>query len=111
MICSRCKHDKDISNFWKKTGSKTGYNTWCKECCRDSARVSNKTPKDKLISKIRSATITENKLLKKENKKICIKCKEIFELKNPNNIRCPKCESIRGKEYRLKIKEANNDKL
>lgn len=99
--CSKCGKT-DISKFWKKSNSKTGYNNWCKECCKVSARVSNKTNRDIIKGVIRNSIAVENKILKVENKKICCKCKEIFTFKKENEIRCKKCESEKFKLYRSK---------
>lgn len=99
--CIKCG-ETDVSKFWKKTNSKTGYNTWCKECCKVSARVSSKTNKDIIKGVIRNSIVVENAILKKENKKICCKCKEIFTFKKENEPRCKKCESEKFKLYRSK---------
>ncbi len=99
MYCSKCKENKDIKYFWKKSSTKTGYNNWCKECCKISARVSNKTPKQLLEASLKNATVLENKILKKDGKKICSTCKEIFEFKKATETRCKKCESIKYKKY------------
>lgn len=99
--CSKCG-ETDISKFWKKSNSKTGYNTWCKDCCKASARVSNKTNKDIIKGVIRNSIVVENKILKVENKKICCKCKEIFTFKKESEIRCKKCETEKFKLYRSK---------
>ena len=99
--CSKCG-ENDIAKFWKKTNSKTGYNSWCKECCKLSARTSNKTNKDVIKGVIRNSILIENKLLKKDNKKICCKCKEIFTFKKESELRCKKCESEKFKLYRSK---------
>lgn len=99
--CSKCG-ETDITKFWKRTKSKTGYNTWCKECCKINARVSNKTNKDIIKGVIRNSILVENKILKAENKKICCKCKEIFTFKKHSECRCKKCESEKFKLYRAK---------
>ena len=99
--CSKCG-ETDITKFWKKSNSKTGYSSWCKECCRVSARVSNKTNKDIIKGVIRNSIVVENKILKAENKKICCKCKEIFTFKKESEIRCKKCEAEKFKLYRSK---------
>jgi len=99
--CSKCG-ETDITKFWKRTKSKTGYNSWCKECCKISARVSNKTNKDIIKGVIRNSILIENKILKAENKKICCKCKEIFTFKKNSECRCKKCESEKFKLYRIK---------
>lgn len=99
--CSKCG-EIDISKFWRKSNSKTGYNSWCKECCKVSARVSSKTNKDIIKGVIRNSIVVENKILKVENKKICCKCKEIFTFKKESETRCKKCESEKFKLYRSK---------
>lgn len=104
MICSRCKQDKDISQFWKKTNSKTGYNSWCKNCCRESARISNKTNKDLLKGQLRNIATVQNKLLKQDNKRVC-SCGVIFEVNAKSSIRCKECEKEKGKRDREKHKE------
>lgn len=101
MKCSKCKEEKDVSQFWKRTKSKTGYNHWCKSCCRVSARVSNKSTIDKLEAQIRNATVVENKILKKDNKRLC-SCGETFVMTTPSKIRCKSCESLKNAEYRSK---------
>lgn len=106
MLCSKCKQDKDISSFWKKTNSSTGYNAWCKQCCRESNRISGKTNKDIINGIIRESIKVENKILINDNKKICSSCKNIFEISNHTDSRCSDCNSIKNKLYR----ENNLDK-
>lgn len=101
--CSKCG-ETDLSQFWKRARSKTGLNNWCKKCHRESARESNKTLSQKIRGAIRNSVAIENKILAMDNKKICCKCKEVFEFKK-NEIRCKKCESQRCKEYREKNRE------
>lgn len=103
-ICSKCG-ETDITQFWKRTKSKTGYETWCKSCNRESARKSNKTNEDLLKGAIRNTVVLENKILKKENKRICCKCKEIFTMNKGTEIRCKACEKEKGKKDRAKHQE------
>jgi len=35
-ICSKCKQEKSIENFYKNTGTKNFYRSWCKQCYSDS---------------------------------------------------------------------------
>ena len=122
MYCSRCKADKGVADFWKKTNSKTGYNNWCKQCCRDSQRVSIKSNINIIEGQLRNISIVENKILEKDNKRMCSTCKNYFVKNTNKSTRCNSCERIRGKEQRAKHKardkarrkkyyEANKERL
>ena len=62
-----------------------------------------------LERQIKSSIILENKLLKRENKKLCSGCKEIFLIDDLANggFTCKKCNAEQNKVYRGK----NNEKL
>ena len=32
-VCTKCKTKKSVSKFYRLKSHKTGYNSWCKECC------------------------------------------------------------------------------
>jgi uncharacterized protein YnzC (UPF0291/DUF896 family) len=33
-ICSKCKLEKNISEFWKEKKKKDGLQIYCKDCCK-----------------------------------------------------------------------------
>jgi hypothetical protein len=41
-ICTRCEEHKDFIFFSRDRTNKTGYDQWCKECCKDY-RAAKKT--------------------------------------------------------------------
>ena len=62
-----------------------------------------------LEKQIRSSVILENKLLKRENKRLCTKCKKIFLIDDLfNGVICKECDEEKTKEYREKNKEKVN---
>lgn len=42
-VCSKCKQEKPLSEFWKHKQCKGGYNTHCKKCVRKYQREYYKT--------------------------------------------------------------------
>lgn len=41
--CSKCKEEKNVTEFWKKNSSKSGYNSSCKKC--NYVKIKNKSCK------------------------------------------------------------------
>jgi hypothetical protein len=39
-ICSKCKEDKDVSKFGKKSDAKDGYQSYCKDCVNKAKKIS-----------------------------------------------------------------------
>lgn len=40
--CTKCKNDKDYSEFAKRSAARDGYASWCKLCFAENARVKYK---------------------------------------------------------------------
>lgn len=47
-ICSKCKIEKSITEFRKRTGRKSGYASWCKECSDKSIKLWRENNKEKV---------------------------------------------------------------
>ena len=37
--CTRCKQTKPKTEFYRQSKAKEGYNSWCKQCCREYERI------------------------------------------------------------------------
>lgn len=37
-VCSKCGEEKPVTEFSSSAPNKDGYNSWCKQCCRDSSK-------------------------------------------------------------------------
>lgn len=44
-LCERCKEDKELSHFSKRSNSPDGRQSWCKECLREYHRAKKRTLK------------------------------------------------------------------
>lgn len=109
--CTMCKIEKPFEAFYKNKAKKDGYKSECKECEKERYRELKKNPLMQLEKQIRSSIILENKLLAREGKKLCTKCKDIFLIDNLKDGayggRCKKCE----REYSIERREKNKDKI
>ena len=105
-ICSKCKIEKTLDDFHRNKGSTDGYQYNCIECNKLRSLELKKNPLMQLERQIRSSVRLENKLLKRENKKICCSCKEIFLIDDlVCGVVCKECDGERVKKYREKNKE------
>lgn len=69
--CTKCKHNKDLSNFYKCKAQKDGLNFWCKECMKQHfmENKSKKSDYDKKRYKENEEMLKANvKEWKSENK-------------------------------------------
>jgi hypothetical protein len=46
-VCSKCKVEKDKTNFQKRNDRPIGLRSWCRDCQRETDRESRKTDKGK----------------------------------------------------------------
>ena len=69
-ICSKCKIEKPFEAFYRKKDSYDGLQSFCIECKKLRELELKKNPLMQLEKEIRSSVILENKLLKRENKKL-----------------------------------------
>ena len=108
-VCTKCGEDKLLSEYHKNKTTKDGYVQWCKKCRKERLNEIKTNKKMMINEQIRSSIILENKLLKKDNKKLCSMCGNIFlisELKSGN--RCCNCQKEYNKEYTSDNKEKIN---
>ena len=109
--CTKCKIEKPFEAFYRNTTISDGYHSSCIECYKLRKLELKKNPLMQLERQIRSSVILENKLLKKENKKLCMRCKEIFLIDDlVGGDYCKECNIEWTKEYRLKNKEKLKEK-
>ena len=105
-ICSKCKIEKPFEAFWRSKDKVDGYLPSCIECKKLRKLELKKNPLMQLEKEIRSSVILENKLLKRENKKLCSRCKEVFLIDDLLSDQiCKECSIEKSKEYREKNKE------
>jgi adenylate kinase family enzyme len=102
--CTKCKIEKPFEDFYKQSTTKDGHTTACKECIKARKKELKKSPLMQLERQVKSSIILENKLLAREGKKLCTKCKDIFLIEDITTWgRCKNC----NKEYWL----TNKDKI
>ena len=126
-ICTKCKIEKPFEAFHRNKGTPDGYRACCIECLNLRRLELKKNPLMQLQKQIRKSVLLENKLLKRENKKLCTRCKEVFLIDDLiSGYVCKKCnvekysehykknkEKIRGnkREYLKEYNEKNKEKL
>lgn len=42
QVCTRCSKRKKLDAFYKDKSRKSGYDSWCKDCCREHAAAKRK---------------------------------------------------------------------
>lgn len=108
-ICTKCKVEKEFSNFYKQKSQKDGYNVWCKNCCKYYAESKKDYQKQYRFDNKENAKeyqkqyYLENKEeLKKyylDNKEEILKIKKQYRLNNKEKTK------EYNKQYRLENKE------
>ena len=121
--CNKCKTEKPFEAFSKNKNKKDGYNLYCKECLKLRYLELKKNPLMQLEKQIRSSIRLENKLLKRENKRLCVRCKEAFLIEDlVSEYWCKECNikyngkyyeknKEKYKEYQKEYYEKNKEKL
>lgn len=109
-ICNRCKETKELSEFWKDKRKKDGYSIVCKDCRKKATKELALSPESQLRKTITSSIIIENKILLRENKRICCKCYSISSLTGMVGRYCLNCANSYNKEYHAKNKDNLNEK-
>ena len=109
-ICTKCKIEKPFEAFHRSRDRADGYHSSCVECVRLRKLELKKNPLMQLEKEIRSSVIMENKLLQRENKRLCNGCKEIFLIEDlKRNDYCIDCKLKKDKKYHEKNKEKINE--
>ena len=99
-VCSKCKIEKPFEAFYRSKKSTDGYNCSCIECRKLRNLELKKNPLMQLEKEIRSSVLLENKLLQRENKKLCTECKEVFLIDDLiGGVICKDCNAKKSKEY------------
>lgn len=102
MYCTKCKNDKDISEFRIRKSLKRGYQSWCKDC----ENIENKkryTPKEKKNKNKEYDPIATLKRMLKHRYKLSYD--EYFEMYNKQEGKCAICKvnKILGTKKGLQI--------
>ena len=79
-VCTKCGVEKPFEAFHKNKKTRDGYNCYCKDCIRLRRLELKKNPLMQLEKQIRSSIMLENKILLREGKKLCLRCKNIFNI-------------------------------
>ena len=105
--CTKCKLKKPFESFWRCKNKPDGLQCFCIDCTMSRRLELKKNPLMQLEKQIRSSVILENKLLQRENKKLCYSCKEIFLIDDLvcGGI-CKKCNMEYYKKNKEKINES-----
>ena len=110
--CSKCKVEKPFGAFYRDKKSYDGHRSYCIECEKLRKLELKKNPLMQLEKQIRSSIMLENKLLKRENKKLCCSCKGVFKIDDLiGGVVCKVCSAKKGKEYYEKNKEKINENV
>ena len=110
-VCTKCGVEKSFDDFNKQKTSKDGYHSNCIECRKLRNLELKKNPLMQLEKQIRSSVILENKLLQRENKRLCTGCKEIFLIDDLlSGYICKECSTKKEKERYEKDKEKIKEK-
>ena len=110
-ICTKCKIDKPFESFYKNKNSPDGLRHACIECEKLRKLELKNNPLMQLEKEIRSSVILENKLLKRENKKLCKSCKEVFLIDDLwGGVVCNECSNKNVRDYYKKNKEKKREK-
>ena len=105
-VCTKCGVEKSFDEFHKNKISKSGYRSWCKECMRLKKLELKKNPLMQLEKQIRSSIILENKILLRDGKKLCTRCKGVFLIEDlASEIICKECNRTQQRKYYKKNKE------
>jgi len=93
-ICSKCKIEKEVCEFYKHTNSKDGFRGMCKQCLKSDQQKYSKNNRDKRNStqkkwrennKIKLSVYRKKNYIK-NSEKIKLKSK-IYRLENPDKIK------------------------
>lgn len=84
--CSKCKKNKNYSDFNKQSTSKDGHGSWCKQCQKDSYKANKiyKFPpkeKDGKIHCTKCLTYLDKELFPKNKFSWCKKCQYEYDQK------------------------------
>lgn len=77
-ICSKCKRELDITEFYKHKGYKNGLNSICKECKKTEIRNWRKQNKESLAKKWRKYYLKHKKEILEKQKKYIKKHREKY---------------------------------
>lgn len=105
--CSKCKFNKEQSEFYRSSKSKDGLSSWCKQCNKDYGKIRRKQgykPPDisaedrkryKLKHRYGITPNQYNSILEEQDNK-CAICKEYLSYKTINIDHCHKTGKVRG---------------
>ena len=104
--CTKCEVEKPFESFYKNKKSRDGYGKVCKECEKLRVQEAKANPISQMERQLRSSILLENKLLYREGKKICQRCKNIFLIEDLiYSKRCEDCQKEYKQDYRERSKE------
>ena len=90
--CTKCTIEKPVTEFGVASATKKdGYNSWCKQCCRDSSKRNSKTASG-IYSGIKSRQRYCTKHLPRRHKPFIISREEFIEWYEKQERRCVYCD-------------------
>jgi len=89
MYCTKCRKDKDVSEFRERKSLKRGYHSWCKECEKIASKKRYK-PKPK---KKRQPYNKHKALIRMLKYRYNLTYDEYVELYNKQNGKCAICKT------------------
>lgn len=106
--CTKCGEAKDFSEFYKQSRSKDGHHSSCKDCLKEIIKKTSKSPMMQLEKAVRTSIRAENRLLFKEDKRLCGSCRNIFLIADLVGYYCKNCShNIRREYYEKNIEKVN----
>ena len=98
--CTKCGETKEFSEFSKNKSRNDGYNNHCKQCIKKHTIDLRQNPILQLNREVYRTVKIENKILEKSNKKLCGRCRNIFDINELSiNGICKHCQNEYSKKY------------
>ena len=104
--CNKCGETKEFSEFHKDKSEKDGHHYTCAQCLKRRYKKLKESPLMQLQKAVKSSIRIENKILFKDEKRLCGRCKNIFLIADLQGKYCKKC----NKEYKNQYFEENKEK-
>lgn len=86
-VCTKCKIEKELSEFHKRKSSKDGLRSWCKECRRQYNKENKEAiaeHKKQYCEKNKEAIAEKKKQYYEANKEVIAEKKKQYHKKNPH---------------------------
>jgi len=107
--CTKCGEIKEFSEFNKNKSINDGFSSQCKNCINNRNKELKTNAEMQLKKSIAQSIFLENKILKKDGKRVCSGCKNIFEITSTSAL-CKECNNKIVRTYEEKNKEKTTER-